>query len=393
MARRHRFWESLPVDPETDRICWPDDAESHEALAIDIVGATYVGALDHILSRALAALEGAPPEPGSADYTKGPSRKNQNDSAPGHPRRVHELSSEYPQYSSSRARTRRGAATPTRPGSFAPGPNLRVRADTLATLSAAQADAVEGLLRESCYSAGYWPLAKLRNLPDAKLEWLLVPFGPDDDERPSVCVNGRTELHLHYQQWVSDFASELSRAAARGGRPATPGLPPNVPLPPDRPGTWRDLTREERRAWLDQAKTRALRSPPAESEAGRRLEIDGGDIRDLEGLLCALGESASGPGGYLGASIKGLEDCLFGGFGVKLPLTIEVRASSSLHEALGSAALALWCREQIEARSLPWELAPDRLWTLLERAHTGRATLLGELLSMLRTHGVAVEER
>jgi hypothetical protein len=119
-----------------------------------------------------------------------------------------------------------------------------------------------------------------------------------------------------------------------------------------------------------------------------RLDCDG--IRDLEGLLCALGELINGPGGYFGRGLTTLQDCIHGGFGVTLPFTLHLSAVKICREALDGAALEEWAYEGLSTGSC----SDEGREFLIRAAHGGRAgtwTLLDEVVETLRTHGVTVE--
>ncbi|MFE0011011.1 hypothetical protein ACFVZX_31465, partial [Streptomyces erythrochromogenes] len=55
------------------------------------------------------------------------------------------------------------------------------------------------------------------------------------------------------------------------------------------------------------------------------------------GLYLALGEAVNGPGGYLGANLHALADCLGGGFGCSGPETLLWRDSAVAREHLSHA--------------------------------------------------------
>ena len=118
--------------------------------------------------------------------------------------------------------------------------------------------------------------------------------------------------------------------------------------------------------------------------------IDGGDILDLEGLLCALGEAVNGARGYFGASLLALEDCLFGGFGASLPFTIRVVNHCELWKSLDASALARWCDQRVLDGDYLDEVGLEWLRATREQAHRGELSLAERVVDMLRVHGVSV---
>ena len=81
--------------------------------------------------------------------------------------------------------------------------------------------------------------------------------------------------------------------------------------------------------------------------------IDGKIINSIDAFYCALGEAVNGQGGYFGRSLNSLADCFCGGFGVKLPFTLE------------------WVNFQLSKKKLP--------------------KFTNDLLELLREYGVNIE--
>jgi len=81
-------------------------------------------------------------------------------------------------------------------------------------------------------------------------------------------------------------------------------------------GTWEPLSTAGREAWLGVARLRGHRSAGDFVVAG---------AADLAGVYCALGEAVNGPGGYYGANLDALADCLRGGFGPVPPFELTWR--------------------------------------------------------------------
>jgi len=84
-------------------------------------------------------------------------------------------------------------------------------------------------------------------------------------------------------------------------------------------GTWEPLPAADRGAWLEVARLRGHRSDGDFVVAG---------TTDLPGVYCALGEAVNGPGGYYGANLDALADCLRGGFGPVPPFELTWRGGT-----------------------------------------------------------------
>jgi RNAse (barnase) inhibitor barstar len=111
--------------------------------------------------------------------------------------------------------------------------------------------------------------------------------------------------------------------AWRGGRPA-------------RRNMWADYGPQGRRAWLRIAGSHhhARAGGTPDKPVGTVYQLDGSQIRDEPGVFCALGEAINGPGGYFGASLDGLNDCLRGGYGAGAPFTLIWTDSPQAHTHL-----------------------------------------------------------
>ncbi|WP_371481853.1 barstar family protein [Kitasatospora sp. NBC_00315] len=51
-------------------------------------------------------------------------------------------------------------------------------------------------------------------------------------------------------------------------------------------------------------------------------QLRGADVTDRAGCYAAIGAALNGPGGYYGANLDALADCLRGGFGPAAPFTL-----------------------------------------------------------------------
>ncbi len=78
-----------------------------------------------------------------------------------------------------------------------------------------------------------------------------------------------------------------------------------------------------------------------------QYRLDGSRALDRAGLWAALGEAVNGPGGYYGANLDALADCLRGDFGPVPPFTLLwhrsalARHSPDLPPGYADAVIAL----------------------------------------------------
>nr|WP_234351073.1 barstar family protein [Streptomyces sp. XY533] len=106
---------------------------------------------------------------------------------------------------------------------------------------------------------------------------------------------------------------------------------------PQTPGTWAALDTRQRWAWLDHVLSRPRPGTGVDRPAGQAYELDGRPVTDVPGLYLALGEAVNGPGGYFGANLDALHDCLGGGFGHSGPGTLLWHDSAVAREHLSHA--------------------------------------------------------
>ncbi|MGW5848765.1 barstar family protein [Streptomyces sp. NPDC055254] len=77
------------------------------------------------------------------------------------------------------------------------------------------------------------------------------------------------------------------------------------------------------------------RRTAAASDSRYEFALDGANIRDLASFYCAIGEAMNGPGGYYGANLAALDDCLFGGSGPAAPFRLRWHNSEVAMRSLG----------------------------------------------------------
>jgi hypothetical protein len=106
---------------------------------------------------------------------------------------------------------------------------------------------------------------------------------------------------------------------------------------------WVPLRPEERAAWLEIVRLYDAnrRKVPRIASMEAVIELDGANITDYPGFFCAIGEAINGPGGYFGADLDGLNDCLRGGFGIVPPFILR------------------WLNPEVARQSLTWPGPPN----------------------------------
>ncbi len=110
--------------------------------------------------------------------------------------------------------------------------------------------------------------------------------------------------------------------------------------------TWQSRTKNEwakpgenSQAWFHVLRVHSQWSGrrSVDAAAEQTFELDGTHITDEASFFCAIGEAVNGPGGYFGAGLDGLSDCLCGGFGAKVPFTLIWKNSSVARAHLGKS--------------------------------------------------------
>ena len=119
--------------------------------------------------------------------------------------------------------------------------------------------------------------------------------------RESEAVPGSVDLAFDLDGYASPYAyaRELWQTWIDQGPPAEPGM-------------WKLLPPDAHRSWIHVVQQTWFRSGHEPRVYGHAdtYEVEGADLANVESFYCALGEAVNGPGGYLGSSPAGLDDCL-----------------------------------------------------------------------------------
>ncbi len=119
-----------------------------------MVGAAFVGAHDHVLDEALAALQGAQPPAGSHDYAR-----------------------------------------------------VAARATVLASLTSEQREAVGSVVRKVSHQSVYWPFVAVRSVAnDLSVDLVVHRLGDDDAVAESFVLNELVDLHQVFLGWLARFS-------------------------------------------------------------------------------------------------------------------------------------------------------------------------------------------
>lgn len=86
----------------------------------------------------------------------------------------------------------------------------------------------------------------------------------------------------------------------------------------------------------------SLRDRSKKDLSGSVYNLDGSFIDDIPSLYLALGEAINGPGGYFGACLDSLSDCLCGGFSAIPPFQLIIENSQILAAKLDERAWLQW---------------------------------------------------
>jgi RNAse (barnase) inhibitor barstar len=85
---------------------------------------------------------------------------------------------------------------------------------------------------------------------------------------------------------------------------------------------WVSLPPAGRAAWLEVTRLHHRWSRHPDAPQGTVISLDAAQVRDPVDFYCAIGEAVNGPGGYFGANLDSLHDCLRGGFGITAPFDL-----------------------------------------------------------------------
>jgi RNAse (barnase) inhibitor barstar len=106
---------------------------------------------------------------------------------------------------------------------------------------------------------------------------------------------------------------------------------------PETRNQWVEYPPQGRVAWLEVVRLYcSWHCREVQVESLNHYELDGEQIIDPVSFYCALGEAINGPGGYFGADLDALNDCLRGGFGAIPPFNLVWRDSQVAREYLGT---------------------------------------------------------
>jgi len=148
-----------------------------------------------------------------------------------------------------------------------------------------------------------------------------LPAGPLGDVALRVLDRSGAAIGAYHVASASASGAEVTGQVFGRAHPLSPEL---WDLWRDGPltscGTWASYLTAGRAAWLEVARLRGHRTVG-------ELVVAGEEATDRPGLYCALGEAVNGPGGYYGANLDALADCLRGGFGPTPPFDLTWRGA------------------------------------------------------------------
>ena len=143
---------------------------------------------------------------------------------------------------------------------------------------------------------------------------------------------------------------------------------------------------------LQQTRVAFCRRPHGErgpDVAGRIVHLDGQVMRDVPSFFLHIGEAIHGPGGYFGGGLYALGDCLCGGFGIKLPLTIMWSAPEAARSGLDHAARVMFHAATVHSLTLEPDIGEDRVSWIAEMGWLGGGREEEDLALWERIHEVA----
>ncbi len=95
---------------------------------------------------------------------------------------------------------------------------------------------------------------------------------------------------------------------------------------------WVPFDKDGREAWSEL--THLAHEKSGTDQVGGVYELDGRHVTDWRSLHLAMSEAVVGPGRYFGRDIYTLEDCLYGGWGVKPGFTLVWNDAQVAHSAI-----------------------------------------------------------
>lgn len=116
---------------------------------------------------------------------------------------------------------------------------------------------------------------------------------------------------------------------------------------PTRYNIWLNFSMLQRNLWLEIIRNyhnTYANCLQHQDETNQTFYLNGRNITDKTSFYFSLGEAVNGPGGYFGACLDSLSDCLSGGFGVIPPFSIEIRGYTNKSESIETILQVL--REQ-----------------------------------------------
>lgn len=163
---------------------------------------------------------------------------------------------------------------------------------------------------------------------------------------------------------------------------------------PDDDKDWRELDFDARWERLQEIReSDSLRDRSKKDLSGGVYALDGSAIDDIPSLYLALGETINGPGGYFGACLDSLSDCLCGGFSAIPPFQLIIENSQDLSVKLDERAWLQWVLkvrlDQVSHPDLSMSDLEDLgLFQALVRPQT---TFLERVVTLLEEQGVHCE--
>lgn len=130
--------------------------------------------------------------------------------------------------------------------------------------------------------------------------------------------------------------------------------------------------------------------------SGFKVELRVDDFFDIPSLYIAFGRVVNGEGGYFGACLDSLDDCLCGGFGAKPPFKLVVYSDSQASQMTDCLCELNWyrCWDKwvLEESDLTEEEIVD-LGYPRASISCSKTSYFDRFIEVLRNRGVEVEVR